>query len=57
MAVPLLTNQAVFDNISLVKIKARCMLSLFIRPDCLPPSPQFKSREQSLTTRFLTLSK
>ena len=41
MAVPLLTNQAVFDNISLVKIDAHCMLSLFLRPYCLPPSPRF----------------
>ena len=36
MAVPLLTNQAV-DSISLVKIRARCMLALFLRPYFLPP--------------------
>ena len=39
MAVPLLTNQAVFNNISLVKIDAHCMLALFLRPYCLPHSP------------------
>ena len=37
MAVALLTNQAVFDNISLVKIEAFCMLALFLRFICLPP--------------------
>ena len=31
MAVALLTNQAVFDNISLMKIEAHCMLSLLLR--------------------------
>ena len=39
MAVALLTNQAVFDNISLVKIEAFCMLDLFLRSICLPPPP------------------
>ena len=41
MAVLLLSNQAVFDSISLVKIEARCMLALFLRPYCLSPSPRF----------------
>ena len=41
MAVPFLTNQAVFDNISSVKIDAYCMLSLFLRPYWLPHSPRF----------------
>ena len=31
MAVALLTNQAVFDNIYLLKIEARCMLAFFLR--------------------------
>ena len=56
MAVSLLTNQAVFDNISLVKTEASCMLALFLRRYCLPPSPRFYSREQSVTTLFLTPS-
>ena len=30
MGVALLTNQAVFDNISLVKVKARGMLAFFL---------------------------
>ena len=37
MAVALLTDQAIFDNISLVKIEAFCMLALFLRFICLPP--------------------
>ena len=37
MAVALLTNQAVFDNISLVKIEAFCMFALFLRFICLLP--------------------
>ena len=40
MAVALLTNQAAFDNISLVKIETRCMLALFLRFYCLFPPPQ-----------------
>ena len=39
--ITLLTNQAVFDNISLVKIEARCMLALFLCFYCLPPPPRF----------------
>ena len=31
MAVAFVTNQAVSDNISLVKIEARCMLALLLR--------------------------
>ena len=31
MTVVLLTNQTVFDNISLVKIEAFCMFALFLR--------------------------
>ena len=41
MAVALLTNQAVFDNISLMKIDAHCILVLFLRFYFLPPPPQF----------------
>ena len=41
MTVALLTNQAVFDNISLAKIEARCMLALFLRFYCLPPPLRF----------------
>ena len=37
MTVALLTNQAVFGNISLVKIEPFCMLALFLRFICLPP--------------------
>ena len=37
IVVALLTNQAVFGNISLVKIEAFCMLNLFLRSICLPP--------------------
>ena len=37
MAVALLTNQAVFDNISLVKIEAFCMFALFLCFICLLP--------------------
>ena len=36
MAVALLTNQAVFDNMSLVKIEAFCLLALFLHFICLP---------------------
>ena len=56
MAVALLTNQAVFDNISLVKIEARGMLALFLRFYCLPPPLRFQSREQGVITFFLSLS-
>ena len=52
MAVALLTNQAVFDNISLVKIEARGMLALFLRFYCLPPPFRFQSREQGVITFF-----
>ena len=41
MAVALLTNQAVFGNISLVKIEARYMLALFLHFCGLPPPPRF----------------
>ena len=41
MAAALLTNQAVFDNVSLVKIEARCMLEVFLRCYCLPSPPRF----------------
>ena len=41
MTVALLTNQAVFDNISLMKIEAHCMLALFLRFYFLPPPPRF----------------
>ena len=51
-----LTNQAVFDNISLVKTETSCMLALFLHHYCLPPSPRFYSRKQSVTTLFFTLS-
>ena len=39
--IALLTNQAVFDNISLVKIQARRMLALFLCFYCVPPPPRF----------------
>ena len=39
MVVALLTNQAVFDNISFVKIEAFCMLALSLCFICLPPPP------------------
>ena len=39
MAVALLTNKAVFESISLVKIEARRMLALFLRFCCLHPHP------------------
>ena len=39
--IALLTNQAVFDNISLVKIEARRMLALFLCFYCVPPPPRF----------------
>ena len=41
MAAALLTNQAVFDNISLMKIEAHCMLALFLCFYFLLPPPQF----------------
>ena len=41
MVAALLTNQAVFDDISLVKIEAGCMLALFLHIYCLPPPPRF----------------
>ena len=54
MAVALLTNQAMFDNISLVKIEARCM-PLFFRFYCLLAPPRFYCREQSVTTFSLLI--
>ena len=36
VAVALLTNQAVFGNLSLVKIEAFCMLALLLHFICLP---------------------
>ena len=39
LAVALLTNQAVYDNIYLVKIEAPCMLALFLCFYCLRPPP------------------
>ena len=41
MAVALLTNQAVFDDISLMKIEAHRMLALFLRFYFPPPPPRF----------------
>ena len=49
MAVALLTNRAMFDNISLVKTEARCM-PLFFRFYCLLAPPRFYGREQSVAT-------
>ena len=36
-----LTNEAVFANISLMKIEAHCMFSMFLHIYFLPPPPQF----------------
>ena len=41
MAVALVTNQSVFDNMSLAKIEAHCMHALFLSFYCVPPQPQF----------------
>ena len=37
MAIAVLTNQVVFDNISFMKIEAHRMLALFLRFYFLPP--------------------
>ena len=39
-----LTNQTVFDDMSLEKIEARCMMALFLRFYCLPRLPRFYAR-------------
>ena len=41
MAVALLTNQAVFYNMSLLNNEARLILALFLRFYCLTPPPRF----------------